>query len=483
MLEIRGIRKSFGETLAVREASLTIPAGQAVAVVGANGAGKTTLMEIVAGAKRADAGEVLMEGERVGGSGDAARLGIRMVHQHFDLAESMTVAENLALHDGGLAPLFGRRGIERVAREIVARSGLALENLERPVAALSVGEAARVELVRALSQRPRLLILDEPTSVLTPREVEDLVALLRRLTRQNTAVVLISHKLAEVFAFAERIVVMREGAVVADGPSAATTREQVARAMIGRDLRTVPPSRSDDPHPVRLRLTDLATSPASHRVPLRGVDLELRAGRISAIVGVAGNGQNALADALRGLAQPSRGHIEIDGAVIAAPALFRSRRLAHIPSDRAREGIVRELTVAENLALRARRWSRGGARARARAAIARFGIRGTPDQAAGSLSGGNQQKLILARELERAPEVIVASEPTRGLDFDAARFVHERLRAAAAAGAAVLVITSDLDEAASLADEVRVISAGSLSEPLAPDTPAAELGLRMAGTH
>lgn len=478
---MEGVRRTFGRTEAVAGVTLAIEGGEAVALVGENGAGKSTLMRIVAGVERADAGTVRAAGIRIDAPDHAARAGIRMVHQHFNLAGALTVAENLVLHEPDLPAALDRGTIERVARTMVERAGIPFEGLDRPAAALSIGEMARVEMIRALSRSPRVLILDEPTSVLTPLEVSSLLASLRRLAGEGLAVVLISHKLEEVFAFARRVVVMRQGTIALDADAKQTSSREVARAMVGRALEVEGARLSGAAGERRLVLRGVNTEESGLRVPLRGVSLEVGRGEIVAIVGVAGNGQNALADLLRGVIPAADGRIEIDGRPMRAGDLFAAADAAHIPSDRTREGIVAGLSLAENLALRADSVAR--ARQRAREAIARYQIRGRAEQLAESLSGGNQQKLLLARELTETTGLIVASEPTRGLDFESTRFVHGRIRDAADRGAAVLLITSDLDEAAALAGSVQVMSGGRLSERLPSSTPAEELALRMAGAR
>jgi general nucleoside transport system ATP-binding protein len=416
------ITKSFGVTRAVDDVSLTIEPGEVLSVIGENGAGKTTLMRIAAGELAPDAGAI--EG--------AASIGF--VHQHFLLVPELTIAENLAL----LRPRFRfatRRTLEREAAETIAASGIELRDAGRRVAELSVGEKSKLELIKAISKRPSTLILDEPTSVLTPHESEELFAVMRALASNGTAIVFISHKLPEVLAVAQRIAVMRAGKLVLETRSA--TPESLALAMTQSPL----PGRE-----------------AGERARVRGAhalqhgNLTLHHNEILALLGVAGNGQSQLAEELR----------------------RKLPHAGHIPEDRTRDGVIAQMTIAENLALR----GVGDAAQR----IGRYSIRATgPKQLAGDLSGGNQQKVILARELDRRPEIIVAAEPTRGLDFEATRFVHERLRDAADAGAAILLITSDLDEAFALADAMQVIYRGTLSERMTPEEASSRVANLMAG--
>ena len=404
-MKLEHVSKSFGDTVAVDDVSLSIGAGEIVGLVGENGAGKTTLMRIIARELRPDSGSISLDGA------------VGFVHQHFLLVSEFTIAENLRLALGRDVP-FDRP--ERLVRE------------------LSVGEKAKVELTKAIAAKPRLLILDEPTSVLTPSETSELFATVEQLARDGTAVLLISHKIAEVLAIATRTVVMRRGRVVADGKG--LTADQLAEAMVG--TRGAPPTSA-------ARRTTPTGSPALHVH-----NLTVAPGEIVAIIGVAGNGQTELATRLR--------------------ETLPRRTTAHIPEDRTRDGIIAEMTIAENLALRTK--------TPAAKLIEQFAIRAEgPQQRAGSLSGGNQQKLLLARELEPQPKVIVAAEPTRGLDIEATRFVHQQLRARAADGAAILIMTSDLDEAFALADALHVIYRGTLSRRLSPAEAAASAGRLMAG--
>ena len=384
-MRLSHITKRFGANVAVDDVSLDFAPGEIVGLVGENGAGKTTLMSIAAGELAADAGTIE----------DRAAAGV--VHQHFLLVSEFTIAENLAL------AMWGRD-----AGDIIRDSGIELRDVNRRVADLSVGEKAKLELIKAVAKHPRFLILDEPTSVLAPTEARELFDVMRGLAAAGTTVVFISHKIPEVLEVATRIVVMRRGKIVVDG--GAMTAEQLAEAMVERrQLERIE------------RIGGLPVHP----------------GEIVAVIGVAGNGQSELAATLR---DSLRG------------------RVAHIPEDRARDGLVAEMTIAENIALAERRWRPRAATQRAAELIERFNIRAqSPLQRAGSLSGGNQQKVILARELERQPEIIVAAEPTRGLDIEATRFVHDELRAAAARGAAIVLITSDLDEAFALGNAIHVI--------------------------
>jgi simple sugar transport system ATP-binding protein len=422
-MRLSHITKSFAANLAVDDVTLDFRAGEIVGLVGENGAGKTTLMSIAAGELSPDAGTI----------DDATNVGI--VHQHFLLVNEFTIAENLALAMWGRDPV-----------EIIRDSGIDLRGVHRRVADLSVGEKSKLELIKAIAGHPRFLILDEPTSVLAPAEARELFDVMRTLAANGTTVVFISHKIPEVLEVATRMVVMRRGRIIVDG--GAMTAQQLAEAMV--EKRT--------PQTERRRPAGW-TAGGSPALQLDA--LEVHPGEIVAIIGVAGNGQSELAAKLRD---------ELRG------------RVAHIPEDRARDGLIAEMTIAENLALAEPRWNPRSAACRASELIERFDIRAqSPLQRAGSLSGGNQQKVILARELERKPEIIVAAEPTRGLDIEATRFVHDELRAAATRGAAILLITSDLDEAFALGDAIHVIYRGVLSARLTPGEAASQAPVLMAG--
>lgn len=422
-LSLQHVSKSFGATRAVDDVSFTVAPGEIAGLAGENGAGKTTLMRIVAGELAADGGQIASS-PRVG-----------MVHQHFALVSHFSIAENLALVRNRDFRFVSARALEREAEASIGESGIDLPDVHRRAADLSVGERAKLELIKAVASHPELLILDEPTSVLTPLESAGLFRLMRRLAAAGTSIVFISHKIPEVMEVAERLIVMRRGQVVADTSARGMSAEQIAAKMVGT-------------------LSPASIAPARRATSeMRGASL-VSSGEIVAVIGVAGNGQRELAERLRG---PHTGFI---------------------PEDRA-HALVAEMTIEENIALR---HGRRGARARAERLIESYRIQATgPLQLAGTLSGGNQQKVVLARELDRAPELLIASEPARGLDIEATRFVHEQLRKAAAGGAAVLLITSDLDEAFDLADAIHVIDRGNLSARMSPDEAASRVAGLMAG--
>jgi ABC-type uncharacterized transport system ATPase subunit len=489
MLTLAHLTKSFGATRAIGDVSLHIDRGEVVGIVGENGAGKTTLMRIIAGELSPNSGSVELEGRTA------------LVHQHFMLVSNFTIAENLALsassHDRSPAASRGlirtRRTLNREAEGIIARSGIELGDVSRRVDELSVGERSKLELIKAIAKDPDVLILDEPTSVLTPTESSELFRVIERLAAAGTSVLFISHKLREVLAVAPRVVVMRGGRIVAETTSRGMTAEDLAKAMVGERSAIAaadPASGVSDPAPAAT--PDQRPPASSLRVhPLRceevrgdrlnGVTFDISSGEIVAIVGVAGNGQAELEAMLRGITTAHSGSILVDGRPVTAGALLRSPRIGHIPEDRTRDGIVAPMSIAENIALTSRSPLREAGR-RAQRLIELYSIRArSASQPVGALSGGNQQKVVLARELDRRPAVIVAAEPTRGLDIAATRFVHEQLRLAAAAGSGILLITSDLDEAFALAGAIHVIYRGRLSSRLAPGEAAGRVAGLMAG--
>ena len=494
VLELTSIAKRFGPMLALDDVSLSLGQGEILSLLGENGAGKTTLMNILFGHYTADAGTVRVHGQMLppGRPRAAIAAGVGMVHQHFALAGNMTVLENVMI---GSEPLrrLGSRALtaRRRLADLAERFGLPVDPSAR-VADLSVGERQRVEILKALDRDVRILILDEPTAVLARPEAEQLFETLRTMAAEGLSIIFISHKLHEVMAASARVVVLRGGRVVATCATAATSPAELAELMVGR--RVARPTRApQEPGPPVLTARGLGVV-ADGRVLLDAVDLEVRAGEILGIVGVSGNGQAALGQVLAGLDRPDTGTIHLDGADLAdlSPRARVRAGVGRIPEDRQAEGVIGEMAIWENAVLeRLRepafsRWGlvrRSAARVFAADLIARFDIRGAgSDTRTRLLSGGNMQKLILARTLAGKPRLILANQPTRGLDEGAIAAVHADLLAARAQGAAILLITEDLDEAVGLADRIQAIVKGRLSAPVAAaDADPRRLGLMMAG--
>lgn len=500
LLRLAGITKRFGSLTANDAIDLELAEGEIVGLLGENGAGKTTLMSILFGHYLADEGTIEVAGsDRVlrplppGSPKAALAAGIGMVHQHFTLADNLTAFDNIVLGTRPLlSPAQGRRAARRKLRGLMGRSGLEVE-LDRPVRSLSVGERQRVEILKVLYRDARVLILDEPTAVLAPPEVEELFRILRALAERGMGLIFISHKLAEVLALCHRIVVLRGGRRVADLPIAEADRPRLAELMVGRP---VPPTVREPLSPAGpvLELAAVDVDDQHGRPLLRGASLAVHGREIVGIAGVAGNGQAGLAGLLSGLRHPSAGSVRLQGQDAGRwdPATFAARAVARIPEDRHRDGVVGEMSLWENLILLDRRdpavqrlgWLRRDvARARTREVMQAYDVRAPgPETRISLLSGGNMQKFILGRELEREPVLILADQPTRGLDVGAIAEVHRRLLAARARGAGILLISEDLDELLTLADRIAVLHRGQLS----PARPTEQLtlqtlGLMMAG--
>jgi general nucleoside transport system ATP-binding protein len=488
VLRLDGITKRFGNLVANDAISLDLHKGEIVALLGENGAGKTTLMNILFGHYMPDSGAITAFGSRLPAGNPRAALaaGIGMVHQHFALADQLSVAENVML---GTEPLFRLRQHRAQARSRIAglAQGFGLSiNPDARVADLSVGERQRVEILKALYRDVRILILDEPTAVLTPQESDALFATLRRATAQGLSVIFISHKLHEVMAIADRCVVLRHGRVAGMTATADTDRASLATLMVGAALpnASIAPGQGG---PVRLRLTNVAAP------GLRGLTLGLHGGTITGLAGVSGNGQAALADLIGGVTAPITGEIAVDGVpqVQWTPRQALAAGVGRIPEDRLRTGGIGDFNLAENAVLETyrTRFSRHGLmdwpaiRAHATEIIATCDVRcDGPGQSMRLLSGGNMQKLILGRVLGAAPRIIIASQPVRGLDVGAIAYVHAQLIAARDAGAAILLISEDLDEVQRLSDTIHVISAGRLSPGFGRGSISqTDLGLWMAG--
>ncbi len=456
-LALSGLVRRFPGVTALAGVSLSAAAGEVVALLGENGAGKSTLVEVIGGGLRPDGGTLELDGEpyRPLDPLDAQRARVSVVHQHFQLVEAFTVGENLrlAMKEGSLAKW----------EEMQLRLGLPLPPLEARVAALGVGERQRLEIGKALLSQPRLLLLDEPTAVLTPAEADALFNAVRRLAAEGTTVLFITHRLDEVRRVADGVVVLRRGQVVDRLPATAEAR-RLAEAMTGELPRSAE-RKKGALGDVVARLFSVALPPQ-----LEPLDLELRMGEIVVLAGVDGNGQAAAAERLAGLSD-GPGEIEVDGVRLSSPTPSQLRRLGVwvIPGDRTREGLAPSLSVAENLILGRHRhgaWRRGpllepaAVRVEGERLVAEFGVVGDAVQAVSQLSGGNQQKVIVARAVSARPRVLVAIHPTRGLDVTAAATVRAQLAVAAAAGAGVLVVTADLEEAVETADRILVLSRG-----------------------
>ncbi|MBC7250160.1 MAG: ABC transporter ATP-binding protein [Anaerolineae bacterium] len=497
-VEMRGIVKRFPGVLANDHIDFEVRAGEIHALLGENGAGKTTLMNILYGLYRPDQGQIAINGQVVAihSPANAIRLGIGMIHQHFMLVPTLSVVENVALG------LPSSRGFlldldvvtERI-RHLSQTYGLKVDPAAM-VWQLAVGEQQRVEILKALYRGADLLILDEPTAVLTPQEVEELFTTLRRMAREGHALIFISHKLHEVLSISDRVTVLRDGRVVKTLPTAEATREDLARLMVGREvlLRVErPPVKLGDPV---LRLEDLWADSDKGVPALRGVSLQVRSGEILGIAGVSGNGQRELAEVIAGLRPPTQGRIIIAGVDTTgwSPERLLKHGLAYIPEERMRDGVIRDFSVEENLILKNhtdRPYASGifmnfGKIAEyADNLIANFDIR-TPsrDTPLKNLSGGNIQKMVLARELSREPRVLIAAQPTRGVDISATEYIHRQLVAQRAKGTATLLISEDLDEILNLSDRIAVMYEGQIVGIVDQHEATVEqLGLMMAGAH
>jgi simple sugar transport system ATP-binding protein len=495
----RGVTKRFPGVLANDHVDFEAAPGEVHALLGENGAGKSTLSNILTGLYRADEGDVEVDGVPVAFTSprDALDAGICMVHQHFRLVAPFTVAENVVLgdhRDVGRSFRFRRRAVERRVDELARRYGLAVDPRAR-IWQLSVGEQQRVEILKALYREARILILDEPTAVLTPQEAETLFETLRLMASEGRTVIFISHKLHEVMAVADRVTVLRGGRSIALVPVAEATPQSLAALMVGRQVDSGRrperrPARSD----VVLQL-EAVTAPGDRGVPaVRGVSLEVHAGEILGIAGVAGNGQRELAEAVTGMRPVVAGLVRVDGRRLRPgdPRAAIRAGIAHVPEDRLHTGVAPSLTIASNVVLKSYRGSpvtRGPLlrlrhiRARATDLIHRYDVRAAePSTPARQLSGGNLQKVVLGREFSGDPRVLVVAAPTRGLDVGAIETVHEYLRQAAAKGVAVLLLSEDLDEVLGLADRVAVMYEGRIAGELdVEEATVEELGLLMAG--
>ncbi|MFJ4223277.1 ATP-binding cassette domain-containing protein [Microbacterium sp. NPDC089695] len=496
ILELRGITKAFGPKVANRDVSLRILPGTVHAIVGENGAGKSTLMNMISGNLQPDSGDIVVDGETVvvADPQRADALGIGMVHQHFKLVPSLSVAANIFLgNEMSSAPgVLDRRAMDDRVAQLSTDLGLALDPRDR-VQDLSVGERQRVEIVKALSHDTRLLILDEPTAVLTPSETDELFVVVRRLAAQGCAVVFISHKLGEVLAIADEITVIRDGEVVGSRAAEGLSQSDIASMMVGREVLLRVAHTPPTPGAEVLAVDDLSAIDQRGAVAVKNLSLRVRSGEIVGIAGVEGNGQSELAAAIAGMYRPPRGRIAIAGDEVttASVAERRARGLAYIPEDRHEEGGAPALSIAENIAaghlrppIARRGWlSLGAVHDYAQRLIAKFDVRGArPDTPIGSLSGGNMQKVIIAREFESEPALLMVSQPTRGVDVGAMEFVHNSIVDLRDRGAGVLLFSADLNEVMSLSDRLLVMYRGEVVAEFTQETMTEiAVGLAMAG--
>jgi ABC-type uncharacterized transport system ATPase subunit len=495
VLEMRGIRKVFPGVVANDGVDLDIRPGEVHALLGENGAGKSTLMNILYGLYRQDEGEILLHGKPVsfGSARDAIGAGIGMVHQHFMLIPVMTVAENIVL---GIEPRNGifldERSAEQRVENLSKRFGLAVDPAAL-VGDITVGMEQRVEILKALYRGADVLILDEPTAVLTPQESHELFETINSLKADGKSIIFISHKLKEVLEIADRITVLRRGKKIETFPREGATEESLARAMVGRDVLLRVEKPPAQPGEVLLSVRDLHVIDDRGIEKVSGLSFDVRAGEIVGIAGVDGNGQSELIDAITGLRKIASGTVEVAGRTIADanPRDMLDAGIGHIPEDRQRRGLVLEFSIAENIALHdysrepdakwgwlfPARMIEG-----ARRLIREFDVRGGgPLTRAGGLSGGNQQKLVAAREISRDPKVLVAAQPTRGLDVGAIEYLHRRIVAERDAGRAVLLISLELEEILSLSDRILVVYEGKIAGEHTGEVSEQEIGLEMLG--
>jgi simple sugar transport system ATP-binding protein len=502
-VSLTGICKSFGTVKANNDISLEVRAGTIHGIIGENGAGKSTLVSILYGFYTADAGRIEIDGKpvRIHNAADAIRLGIGMVHQHFMLVPTFTVLENVMLGSEGGAMLkegiaATRTELERLSRE----HGLEIDP-DALAGDLGVGLQQRVEILKALRRGARILILDEPTGVLTPDETDRLFDILRALKRDGVTILLITHKLREIMEVTDAVSVMRRGEMVGHRTPATTTREELAELMVGRKVRLDAAPTPAEPGPVALEAEGLRWRDAGGVLRLDGVGLQLRAGEILGVAGVTGNGQSELLDLLSGIAAPQGGQIRLGGREInqahpADPAEMRRLGLAHVPEDRQHRGLVLDFSAAENAVLGYHRRAEGGERAGPGRLLSPAALRGLcqrlmqrfdvrppdPGLRARGFSGGNQQKIVLAREIDVGPGVLRVGQPTRGVDIGAIEFINQQLVDLKKAGCAILLVSVELDEILALADRIMVMNSGRVVGTIdRAEADRNKLGLMMAG--
>ena len=494
-LELRGITKRFGSLVANDHIDLVVEPGEIHALLGENGAGKSTLMNVLYGLYRADEGEILLDDvpQHFRGPGDAMAAGIGMVHQHFMLIPVFTVAENVMLgHEDTKA--LGRLDLNaarRHVREIAQRFGFEIDP-DALVGDLPVGVQQRVEIIKALSRDAKVLVFDEPTAVLTPQETDELITIMRELKASGTSIVFITHKLREVREVADRITVIRLGKVVGEASPTATNAE-LASLMVGRAVELTVHKDAARPGEGGLQVRELRVLTGTGAIVVDGVSFDVRPGEILAVAGVQGNGQTELVEAIVGLAPRVEGSISLDGTELVGKSVHAilGEGVGFVPEDRKIDGLVGGFSVAENLILdrssdpafaRAGTLRRSALDSFARDRITEYDIRTQgPQTAAGTLSGGNQQKVVIAREMSRDLRLLVVAQPTRGVDVGSIEFIHKRIIETRDAGIPIIVVSTELDEVTALADRIAVMYRGTVVGIVPGDTPRDTLGLMMAG--
>ncbi|RPI93117.1 MAG: ABC transporter ATP-binding protein [Chloroflexi bacterium] len=497
-LEMRGISKRFPGVLANDRVDFDVKSGEVHALLGENGAGKSTLMKILYGMYHPDEGEILLNGQRVtiASPNDSINLGIGMIHQHFMLVQTLTVAENVALGlPSSRGPLTDLDQVSKRILELAKIYGLKIDP-DAYIWQLSVGQQQRVEIIKALYRGAALLILDEPTAVLTPQEVDELFVIMHQMVKDGHALIFISHKLHEVVEISNRITVLRDGRKIGTRPTSEVTKQILANWMVGREIGFSPERGAVEIGECRLQLDQLSSGSDRGTPGLRGVRLEVCAGEILGVAGVSGNGQCELAETITGLRKITEGRVILEGQDVTglAPGDLTDRMLSYIPEERMRDGMIKNFSVAENLILREHHkqpFSRSGflnlrdISSHADQLIEKFHVK-TPshDTLAKNLSGGNIQKMVLAREISRNPRVIIAAQPTRGLDIGATEYVREQLLEQRRRGVAIMLISEDLDEILALSDRIAVIYEGQIMDILPRENATPErLGLLMAGVR